>query len=54
MRRLCGWCSKFMGFAEPLSDQQITTGVCRDCEEQWMRQIQLSQMPNAERIVRHA
>lgn len=54
MRRLCQLCARFMGFVEPIKDQQVTLGICGGCEDEWLRQIQLSQFTRQQQGVSHA
>lgn len=36
MIRQCAWCLKIMGQVAPLSDKNITHGICKQCEKKMM------------------
>jgi hypothetical protein len=33
MVTVCAWCQKFMGLREPLSQADVSHGICRTCSE---------------------
>ncbi|KKM97309.1 hypothetical protein LCGC14_1169310 [marine sediment metagenome] len=33
MRVICSWCGKDMGEKEPLDNEEISHGICEECQE---------------------
>lgn len=40
MIRQCAWCLKLMGETPPLSDKNVTHGICKECEDKLMKDIE--------------
>ena len=40
MIRQCAWCLKMMGESPPLKDKSVTHGMCEECMEKAMKEVQ--------------
>jgi hypothetical protein len=45
MRRVCAWCSKFLGLVPPLDADIITHGMCPDCQAKVLADLLLAEPP---------
>ena len=39
MKVICSWCKKDMGEKEPIGNNEISHGMCRDCREDMQIEI---------------
>jgi hypothetical protein len=45
MRRVCAWCSTFLGVAPPLEADVTTHCMCPDCQAKVLADLGLAELP---------
>lgn len=40
MIRQCAWCLLILGEVSPLSDKNVTHGICKECEDKLMKNLE--------------